>query len=109
MSLFTSFFLPCLARLALGRSFTPQGLGHEIVRQDELSFAHFLDGKKHLGFFAFRRVVAADAYGFTFGTQQRTAKSLAAIKRYRGFDLDEMANIPLEIGFAHERPVNARG
>jgi len=54
-------------RFALGGLLTPQSLSHQFVGEHELCFAHFLDGKQDLGFFASRCVVAANAYGITLG------------------------------------------
>ena len=81
--------------------------GHQFIGENELGFAHVLDRKQDFGLFAFGRVVAPDAHRFALGSGKHAAKTLAAFERHSGFDLGEMAGIALEIGFAHQRPIDS--
>src|SRR4249920_582457 len=101
MSLFASYFFPCLARFTFRGFFAPQSFGHQIVGEHELGLAHVLDREQDLGFFAFGSVIAPDPYSFALGPDQRAAETLAAQDRHSGSDLCEMARIALEIRFAH--------
>src|SRR6476620_615771 len=106
MSLFASYFFPCLARFTLRRFFAPQGFGHQVVGEHELGLAHVLDREQDLGYFAFGRVIAPDPYSFAFGSDQHATETLAALDRHSGFELYEMPRIALEIRFAHQRSVD---
>src|SRR4029079_6364204 len=106
MSLFASYFFPCLARFTLRRFFAPQSFGHQVVGEHERGLAHVLDREQDLRFFAFSRVIAPDPYGFALGPDQHATETLAAFDRHSSFDLCEMARIALEIRFAHPRPAD---
>ena len=45
--------------------------------------------------------------GLALGAGEHAAKALAAVDRDFHLDLDQMAGIAVEIGFAHQRPVDA--
>ena len=56
------------------------------------------------------RVVAcrlANARGLALGADQQAAETLAPVDRDLHLDLDQMAGVAVEIGFAHQRPVDA--
>ncbi len=68
------------------------------VGQHELGLGHVLDRQHHVGGLARRRVVALDARELAFGAEQLSAEPLAALGRYRHFDLHLVAGIAFEIG-----------
>ena len=70
-----SLWLPCRAA----------AFGDERVGEHELGFRHVLDRQQHLGGFAGRGVVAADARGVAFGAEQQAAESPPPIDRDRHF------------------------
>src|SRR5512146_2001784 len=69
------------------------------------SFASLFDRQQHFGFRA--GLVMAKARGVALGAEQFAAEALASADRDMRLDLDQMAGVAVEIGFAHQRPVDA--
>ena len=57
--------------LSSGFLVAPQRFGDERVGEHELGFRHVVDRQQHLGGFAGRGVVAADARRVAFGAEQQ--------------------------------------
>ena len=64
-------------------------------------------GSSHVGGFASARVLAAQLRGLALDAGEDAAKALASFLREGHLDLGLVARIALEIGAAHQRPVDA--
>src|SRR5215467_4749498 len=107
MSLFASYLLPCLTRLALGKFFASQSFAHQFVGEHQLGLVHVLNRNQDLGFLAFSCVDAAKARSLSLSPDQYAAETLAALNRHSSFDLGEMTRVTFEIRYAHQRTVDA--
>ena len=91
----------------LGLLAAPKRFGNQRIGQDQLRLGHLLDRQHDVGGFAGRHVIAADACGAAFGAEQLAAEALAALDRHRHFDLHKIIGIAIEVGWAHQRAVDA--
>ena len=102
-----SFFSFGRFRFALAGLLAPQSLRHQFVGEHELGFAHLVYRQQNLRLAACFRIVAAHARGLALGAEQHAAEALAAVDRNFHFDLRQIAGVAVEIGLAHQRPVDA--
>ena len=84
----------------------PHRFGDQLVGQDQPRVRDILHGQHDIGIFAGAHVIAMQPHRIALDACQRAAESLAALMRHRHLDLHEMAGIALEIGAAHQRPVD---
>src|SRR5215471_10553135 len=79
-----------------------QRFGNERVGKDKPRRCHVIDAQQHVVGF-----VTTYAGTFTLGAVQLAAKPFAPVDRDLHFDLGDMAGIAIEIGTAHQWPIDA--
>ena len=96
------------AQLALRGLAAPHRFGDQLVGQNQPGIGDIFHDQRHIDIFARARVIAMQPHRIALDASKRAAEPLAALMRHRHLDLDEVAGIALEIGAAHQRPVDAR-
>src|SRR5437588_2465237 len=79
-----------------------QRFRNERVGENEARFHHVIDPQQNI------LCVTADACTFAFGAVEFAADSFAAIDRDLHLDLSDVPGIALEVGSAHQGPIDAR-
>ena len=95
-----------LAQLALRGLAAPHRFRDQFVGQDQPGVGDIFHHQQDVGIFARAYVIAMQPHGVAFDASERAAEPLAALMGDRHLDLHEMTGIALEIGAAHQRPVD---
>ena len=95
-----------LPQFALGGLAAPHRFRDQFVGQNQPRVGDVFHDQHDVGIFARARVIAMQPHGIALDAAKRAAEPLAALMGDRHLDLDEMAGIALEIGTAHQRPVD---
>ncbi len=95
-----------LPQLALGGLAAPHRFRDQLVGQHQPGVRNILHHQQDVGFFARAYVIAMQLHRVALDACERAAEPLAALMGDRHLDLHQMAGIALEIGAAHQRPVD---
>ena len=100
--------VPQLARLAILGLAAPQQFGDQVVSKHELGLEHLLDRQRRLPLLA-RRPLNMDAGRLPVHSGQEAAKPPPPLDGVRHLHLDLAADMALEVGPSHQRPIDAWG
>ena len=93
-----------LAQLALAAL---ERLADDRIGERHFRLSHVADRQQDLGVFAGCCLIAAESRAVALGADERAAETAAALDRDRHLDLDGVASVALEVGAAHQRPIEA--
>ncbi len=94
-------------QFALGGLAAAHRFGDQFVGQNQPRVRDIFHRQQDIGIFIRAYVIAMQPHRIALDAGEHAAEPLAALMGDRHLDLDEMAGIALEIGAAHQRPVDA--